>query len=501
VSAADAPLLLGIDVGTSSVKAVLATAEGEVVARAAHDHDVSMPRPGWVEQDPDADWWAGAIAVCRRLLPARAPIAAVCVSGMGPCMAACDALGTPLRPAMLYGVDTRATREIAELEERYGRAAIAARCGSRLTTQAVGPKLLWLRRNEPGIYARTRRFATASSFVLQRLTGEYAIDHHTASQCAPLYDLRAHRWIEEWAEQIAPGVELPPLRWPSEPVGTVTSAASALTGIPTGTPVSAGTVDAWAEAVSVGVLAPGELMLMYGTTMFLVAMVDGPRADDRLWCTTGCFPGSWSLAGGMATSGALTAWLRDLAGAPSWERLAQEAAATPPGADGLVVLPYFLGERTPLFDPDARGLVAGLTLRHGRGHLYRALLEATAYAVRHHLEVLREAGAAPARVVAVGGGAASGLWPQVVADVGGLAQELPRETIGAAYGSAFLAAVGAGLAGADVPWARPARVVEPDPATAAVYDELYGVYRDLYPATRTASHALARLQEVTMDGR
>lgn len=476
-------LVLGIDIGTSATKAVLAdAASGEIVARAAHPHAVSMPRPGWVEQDAE-DWWAGIRAVTAEIGRGH-EIAKVGVSGMGPCVLATDEELRPLRPAILYGVDTRAVDRIPAIEAELGADEIARRCGTRLTSQAGGPKLAWLAEHEPA----TRRVATTSSYAVARLTGEYVLDHHTASQYDPLYDLAANRWIDDWAARLAPGIELPSLAWPGDVVGEVTAHAAAETGLRAGTPVIAGTVDAWAEALSAGVTAPGELMLMYGSTMFLVAPTGAPRFDPRLWCTTGVDAGTYSVAGGMATSGSLTAWVRELSGGAPYEELLDEAAATPPGADGLVVLPYFLGERTPLFDPDARGVVAGLTLRHGRGHLYRAVLEATAYAVRHHLELL---GGDLRRIVAVGGGARTPLWPQIVSDVTGLPQDLPAETIGAAYGTAMLAAGDRG------DWVRVDARVEPRPQP--VYDEQYRIFRELYPATRAQAHALAALQTPTTD--
>ena len=473
-------LVLGIDIGTSATKAVLVAPGGEIVARAAHPHEVRMPRPGWVEQHASV-WWDGVRRVTAELGRAS-EIAAVGVSGMGPCVLATDRALRPLRPAILYGVDTRAVDLIPAIEDELGGAdEIARRCGSRLTSQAGGPKLRWLAEHEP----RAERVATASSYAVARLTGEYVLDHHTASQYDPLYDLSANAWIDEWAAALAPDIELPPLAWPGDVVGQVTAHAAAETGLQPGTPVVAGTVDAWAEALSAGVTQPGELMLMYGSTMFLVAPTPAPRFDPRLWCTTGIDQGTYSVAGGMATSGSLTAWLRELTGGADYRDLLDEAAATPSGADGLVVLPYFLGERTPLFDPDARGVIAGLTLRHTRGHLYRAMLEATAYAVRHHLELL---GGDLTRIVAVGGGAKTPLWPQIVSDVTGLPQDLPQKTIGAAYGTAMLAAGDRGT------WVRIAQTVTPDPDHRSTYDEQYRIFRELYPATKAQAHALAELQ-------
>jgi xylulokinase len=486
-------LLLGIDIGTASSKALLARSDGEVVARAERGHALSLPRAGWAEHDPEAIWWDDVRALCAELVP-RAPgrVSAVGVSGIGPCLAPCDAQDRPLRPAILYGIDTRAGREIAELEERLGRERVLARCGSVLSSQAIGPKLAWLARNEPEVWSAMQRWHMASSFVVARLTGAWALDHHSASQCDPLYDLDACGWAEDWAELVAPGLQLPPLAWPGEVVGSVHSAGAAATGIPPGTPVVAGTVDAWAEAYSVGVTEPGDLMLMYGSTMFLVDVIDGRRDDPAFWTTRGVVPGSLTRAAGMATSGSITGWLRELTGGTPYEQLTEEASATPPGADGLVLLPYFAGERTPIADPRARGVVAGLTLRHSRGHLYRAILEGVAFGVRHNLEAFGER---PRRVVAVGGGSAGGLWTQIVSDACGIAQELPVETIGASYGDALLAGQGAGIVEPHTRWAKRASLVEPAPERREVYDELYGLYRDLYPATRAVAHALAQRQE------
>jgi xylulokinase len=490
------PLLLGVDVGTASSKGVLATAGGEVVAVAERAHTTSMPQPGWFEHDP-AMWWADCYAILRELAAAargRGEVAGVGISGIGPCVLIADDDGTPLRPAILYGVDTRATAEIAELCERIGAEAMLAWGGSPLTSQAVGPKLLWLQRHEPQTFARARRFFMASSWLVHRLTGEYVLDHHSASQCNPLYDLRGAQWKDGIGIDLWGGITPPALHWPGDVAGRVTAAAAGETGLPAGTTVVAGTIDAWAEALSVGVEAPGSLMLMYGSTMFMVAAAESARADERIWQTAGVQPGSRTVAAGMATSGSVTAWLRDVTGGASFQALIEEAAATPAGADALVVLPYFAGERTPLFDPLARGTIAGLTLRHTRGHLYRAVLEGTAMGVRHNLEVFEQVGVETSVLRAVGGGTRGSLWTQIVSDVLGQPQEIPACAVGAAYGDALLAARGAGLVEPSGHWHRTAARVEPDVRIRDVYGELYGVYRTLYESTRDEVHALARLQ-------
>jgi len=482
-------IVVGLDIGTSSTKVVAADAAGAVLATMTGRHEVCQPRPGWFEQDAEAVWWHQSRQLLAELMAddrvGRCHVAAVGISGMGPCLVICDAAGVPLRPGILYGIDMRATAEIEELNERYTAAAILARGGSALSSQAVGPKLLWLQRHEPDAWARTARWFSASSFLVHRLTGEYLLDHHTASQFDPMYDLAGQRWAPDWAEELSPGVPLPRLAWSGDIAGTVTDQAAAETGLPAGTPVLAGTVDAWAEAHSVGVRADGDLMIMYGSTLFLVGIDPAGRPHQGLWRTAGLAPRTSTLAAGMATSGLLADWVAAVTGSATAELVA-EAAAVPPGADGLVMLPYFAGERSPLFDPGARGVVLGLTLAHRPPHLMRAALEAVAMGVRHNLEAFDSVRPASTgwRAVAVGGGAAGALWPQIVSDVTGRAQDIPAQTIGASYGDALLAAAAVGLVPADGDWTKISGTVVPRPELAGLYDERYRVYRDLFTTTR-----------------
>nr|WP_025348138.1 FGGY-family carbohydrate kinase [Nocardia nova] len=488
-------MFIGIDIGTSGSKGVLTDAEGTVLARAERPHEVSMPRPGWVEHDAESVWWADFVAIARELVDAAAGgrLEGLGISGIGPCLLPADAQGNPLRPAILYGVDTRATAEIAELADELGD-AVLERAGSPLTSQAVGPKLRWLARHEPEVYARTRMLLMASSFLVHRLTGRYVLDHQSASQCVPMYDLRKRDWASDWAEHCAPGLPLPELAWPTETVGRVTAEGAAATGLPEGLPVTTGTVDAWAEAASVGVCAPGDAMVMYGTTMFLVQILTQPRPHPGLWGTCGAWPETYALAAGMATSGAVTDWLRRLVGGEFGD-LVTEAGKVPAGSRGLLMLPYFAGERTPLFDPDARGIVAGLTTSHGRAELYRAALEATGYGVRHNLEAMSDAGGRARRLVAVGGGTKGGLWTRIVSDVTGLPQELPAETIGACLGDALLAAEASGVDTSG--WNPVTSIVEPDAERQAIYDQYYRRYRELYESTADIAHFLAAEQHRT----
>lgn len=494
-----AGLLLGIDIGTSSTKGVLVGLDGSVKHTVVLHHDVSRPKPGHVEMDGDV-WWDEFREISRALV-ARVDesdgVLAVGVSGMGPCALLTDEAGTPLRPAILYGVDTRATAQIERLRtelaaEGLDGEALLQTAGSLLSSQAVGPKLAWVAEHEPEVFSAARRLFMPASWLAYQLTGAYVLDHHSASQCTPMYDTVGEQWHEELAPRFAGSIELPELRWPGEAAGTVTAAASAETGLPEGIPVITGTIDAWTEAVSVGAQTPGDLMLMYGTTLFMVATGTEIATHPALWGTVGAFPGTRNLAAGMATSGAITNWLRDLTGA-DFPELVAEAGASGLGAKGLIMLPYFAGERTPINDPDARGTIIGLTLDHTRGDLYRAALEATAFGVRHNVEQMRDAGAQIDRIVAVGGGTTSSLWPQIISDVTGLTQQIPTHTIGASLGAAFLAA----QLVSDVSienWNPVAGEIHPDPARHARYSELFDDYLALYPATAEIAHRLAARQ-------
>ena len=486
-------LLLGIDMGTGSTKGVLVDASGTVIATETVAHGMSLPRPGWAEVDAEGLWWREVCDISRALMtcvPVGDVVRGVCVSGVGPCLVLCDAHLTPLRPAILYGIDTRATDEIDSLTQELGEQAILDRAGTLLSSQAVGPKLEWVYRHEPEVFAAATGWYGSNSYVAAKLTGEYVMDHHTASQCDPLYATRDFDWNEQWAQRICRHLPLPRLVWPSDVVGTVHAAAAEATGLPVGTPVAAGTVDAYSEAFSVGVRHPGDQMLMYGSTMFLVQVIDGYHSDPTLWTTAGVERDTLALAAGTSTAGSMIGWLQSVTGGASFDELTAEAAAVPAGSEGLLMLPYLAGERTPVFDPRARGVVAGLTLRHGRGHLFRAAYEGISFGIRQILERFDDAHTGT-RTVAVGGGLRSPVWAQAVSDVTGRAQLVPEQAIGASYGDALLAAIGTGLVPPDTDWARIDREITPNADNRARYDDLYATWLELYPATREQVHRLA----------
>lgn len=494
---------LGIDIGTFEAKGVLVDGAGTVIASAVRPHQMIVPKPGWAEHDADQDWWGGFVFLSRALLAESgvdpAEIAAVACSAIGPCMLPVDGNGQPLMNGVLYGVDTRATAEINVLNAQVGMDVILDRCGNALTSQSIGPKILWLRNQRPDIFARTAHILTSTSFLVMKLTGQIVIDHYTAANFSPFYDVDRL----EWADDMAPGIiareQLPRLMWSTEIAGQITAEAAALTGLAAGTPVTTGTIDAAAEAVSVGVRDTGDMMMMYGSTIFIITLTDARVCDAALWYAPWLTPGSHASMAGLATSGTLTHWFRDqfareLTRDQAFPVLAAEAEASPPGARGLLMLPYFSGERTPIQNPQAKGAFFGLNLTHTRGDMYRALIEGIAFGTGHVVETYANAGQRPARVLAVGGGTKNTLWLQATSDISGLDQIICEKTLGASYGNAFLAAMAIGLVRPDDIdlWNPVERRVKATHHT--VYDSQYGLFRRLYEQTSDIAAELGAIQ-------
>lgn len=506
-------LLLGIDIGTYSSKGVLCRPDGTLISEARTDHDMSIPKPGYAEHDADTVWWADFKQLAKELtdkVPQGDQITGVGVSAIGACVLPVDENGKPLRQGILYGVDTRAINQIEELEDKYTREALVEFGGTRLTTQAIGPKILWIKQNEPEIYKKTAKFITSTSYVIFKLTGNYVIDAHTATEFNPLINIKTVCWDDRFAEGIASLDQLPEIGWSDEIAGIVTAEAAALTGIPEGTPVNFGAVDALSEAVSVGVVDIGELMIMYGSTAFFIFFIEKPIPTYELWLEAGAFKGQYEYSAGLSTSGSATTWFRDqfgkdllqaesAGGANAYAALAKEAASSPVGANGLIMIPYMSGERTPIFDPKARGVIAGLSLSHSRGDIYRAVLEGTAFSIRMNLEAMQKAGAQIKHGVAVGGGASNELWLQMVSDVSGIPQLLPEKTIGASYGNAFLAGLAVdAIENLDVlkkDWVQIKKEIIPNAENKKVYDRLYPLFKDLYKDSKSVVHQLTDIQE------
>ncbi len=486
---------LGVDIGTFESKGVLVDGDGAIVAEAARRHKMQVPQAGWAEHDPNEDWWGDFVFITGKLLAESGidPVAirAVGCSAIGPCMLPVDRDGKALMNGVLYGVDGRAAAEVEELTAELGEDVLLERCGNALTSQSVGPKILWLKRNRPELFARTAKIHTSTTFIVEHLTGRAVIDHYTAANFSPLYDVETCDWTTDLTDGIVDSDLLPELLWSSEIAGEVTPAAAEKTGLAAGTPVLAGTIDAAAEAVSVGVLSPGDMMMMYGSTIFIIMPTASRVADARLWYAPWLFEGQHASMAGLATSGTLTHWFRDqfareLTEDEAFGILALEAEESAPGANGLILLPYFSGERTPIHDPYAKGTLFGLNLTHSRGDIYRALLEGIALGTGHVIETFDDAGVPPQRLFAVGGGTKNRVWRQATSDVAALPQIVRRKTMGASYGDAFLAAVAVGDATlADIEsWNTVAETIEPIAENRALYDRHLALFKRLYGQTR-----------------
>lgn len=497
----DRTLLLGIDLSTTGAKALLLDERGQTVASASTPLTLSTPRPLWAEQQPH-DWWEATIASIRAALAmadARGDeVRAVGLTGQMHGLALLDAQGEPLRPAILWN-DQRTAAECDEIRARIGRSRLIAITGNDALPGFTAPKILWVRRHEPEVYARAAHILLPKDYIRYRLTGDYAMDKADGSGSL-LFDLAARDWSGEVAASLdIPRAWLPPTYEGPAITGAISAEAAALTGLAAGTPVMAGGGDQAAQAVGVGAIDPGMAAVTLGTSGVVFAATSTPlyEPEGRLHAFCHAAPGRWHLMGVMLAAAGSLQWLRDtLAPGVSFEALLAEAAQAPAGSEGLLFLPYLSGERTPHPDPLARGAWVGLTLRHTRAHLARAVLEGVAFGLRDCFSLLAQVGLDEmARVRISGGGARSPLWREIVASVLAIPLETVAADEGAAYGAALLAGVGAGVwpdvATACASTIQPGEITAPNPDWQTTYDRLYPVYQSLYPALRPTFTALA----------
>jgi xylulokinase len=467
--------LVGLDVGTTGVKAIAVAPDGGVRATAEEEYPLATPRPGWAEQEPE-DWWRASERALARL--DVADVAGIGLSGQMHGLVALDADERVLRPAILWN-DQRTAAECAEIEERIGLERLIELTGNRALPGFTAPKLLWLRQHEPSAYERIAHVLLPKDYVRLRLTGERAIDVADASGTL-LFDVAARSWSDE----VVAALEIP-REWLPRSLESPEVSARAADGVP----VAAGAGDQAAGALGVGVARPGPVSVVLGTSGVVFAALPEFAADPEARVHAFCHavPGGWHAMGVMLSAAGSLRWFRDaFARGEPFDRLTDEARAWAPGAEGLVFLPYLAGERTPHADPDARGAFVGLSLRHDRGALVRAVLEGVAYGLRDSLELLRALGVEPEVGRASGGGARSDLWLTILASVLGIPLERTAVEEGAAYGAALLGGVAGGVfASVDEAVDRCVRVretVEPEPAWHDAYEEGYERYRALYPA-------------------
>ncbi|MGO9974888.1 MAG: xylulokinase [Solirubrobacteraceae bacterium] len=475
-------MLVGIDVGTSALKGLAIDEDGTVLARAEVGYPLSTPRAGWSEQDPE-DWWRAAESVLSTLSRAAGPPAGIGLSGQMHGLVALDADDRVIRPAILWN-DQRTAAECREIEATVGLARLIELTGNRALPGFTAPKLLWLRHHEPDLYGRIARVCLPKDYVRLRLCGEHATDVSDASGML-LLDVAARRWSVEVLEAL----QLDPAWLPALLEGPEISGSTS-----GGVPVAAGGGDQAAGALGVGVDRPGPVSVVLGTSGVVFAASEQFAADPlgRVHAFCHAVPGAWHAMGVMLSAAGSLRWLRDVA-APgvAYDELTAAAEKWAPGAEGLIFLPYLAGERTPYPDPDARGAFTGLSVRHDRGALVRAVLEGVAFGLRDGLDLVAEMDPSrPPQLGRVsGGGARSDLWLAILASV----LELPLERVtvdeGAAFGAALLGGVAAGvwpdIHAAVAATVVPGERVEPEPAWVAAYGEQRERYRALYPALRS----------------
>lgn len=491
-------MVVGLDIGTTSTIGVAVRMPGGTVeAVASRPVDLVSRHAGWAEEDPH-QWWANAVAILAELTGrvAAGRIAGVCVTGMLPAVVLLDADGTLLRPSIQQS-DGRCGLEVDELRAEVDEAAFLRRTGNGINQQLVAAKLRWIRRHEPAVFARIATVFGSYDYINMKLTGVRAVEQNWALE-AGFTDVAEGAIADDLVAVAGIRRDTVPMRTVSHlEMGKVTGAAAALTGLEAGTPVFGGAADHIVSALAAGIVDAGDVLLKFGGAGDVVVATDRAVPDPRLYLDYHLVPGLFAPNGCMATSGSALNWLTTLIAPGAGEvrphaDLDRLAEAVPPGSDGLVCLPYFLGEKTPIHDPLARGAFVGLSLSHGPGHLWRALLEAVAYGFRHHVDVLADIGYAPKRFHASDGGTKSRLWMQIMADVLGEPVQLLDNHHGSSLGAAFVAAIGAGLA-AD--WAEAGTLsalgerVEPDAGRHAVYDHGYRRYRGLYDHLRPWFHA------------
>lgn len=487
---------LGIDVSTTATKALLCDERGRVAGVAAHEYPFDTPHPLWSEQAP-ALWWDGAARSIRAVLEVAGvdagDVAAIGLTGQMHGLVLLGDHGDVLRPAILWN-DQRTGAECDEIRRRVGAARLIEVTGNDALTGFTAPKVLWVRRHEPDVFARARHLLLPKDFVRLQLTGDYAMDVADGAGTL-LMDLGGRTWSDEVLAALdIPRAWMPPLFEGPAETGRLTAAAAAATGLRAGTPVVAGGGDQAAQAVGVGAVREGIVALTLGTSGVVFATTHEPRIEPqgRLHAFCHAVPGRWHLMGVMLSAAGSLRWFRDTItpGMPYPDLLAP-AADVPAGCEGLIFLPYLTGERTPYPDPHARGAFVGLTVRHTRAHLTRAVLEGVAFGLRDGFDLMKTAGLGRIEQVRVsGGGARSPLWQQILADVLDAELVTVNTTEGAAYGAALLAGVGAG-AWPDVDAACAACVtvtgrVLPTGQTRSAYADAHSVYRALYPALACA---------------
>ena len=448
---------VGIDVGTNETKGILIDEQGCEVVSASTTHGVENPKPNYFEHDADKVWYRDVCIIAQKLINQSkvdpTDIKSIGISALSSDCLPVDIEGKPLRKAILYGIDARAMAECQELTEKWGNDNIIELFGRPLGSSDIAPKILWIKNNEPDVYRKTHKFLTASSYITFKLTGNYTIDNFLGlASFNPLYR-RDGSINEQYTEGVCLTSQLANLKKTTDIAGYITKEAAKDTGFAEGTAVITGGDDSGAEAISSGVMTPGDMLVQMGSTVYMILCTDKLYDDNRLWREEFIVPNTYDISAGTNTSGALTKWVRDTfypdkvqeqeqGGINAYQAMMQDLKDIPIGSEGLVVLPYFAGERTPINDAHAKGIIFGLNLAHTRKHIMRAAYESVCYSIKHHFEIFKELEIPINQIMVTGGGTKNKEWIQMLSDVLGIKLQTPSVTIGASYGDALMAMIG-----------------------------------------------------------
>ena len=505
--------MLGIDVGTSGLKAALLRSSGEVIAEASEEYPTYHPYPNWAEQDPE-DWWKALCTAAHQVMASvttrTLPLAGVCISSQAPVIVPVAVDGRPLMRGMLW-LDKRAESECALIREVIGESRILEITANNLSSYLGAPTYVWLKRNHPDIFTQTHQFLMANSYLNWRLTGQFTMD---ASQ-APLqllYDVASGTWSDEILQALHLPVEkLPPVYQCLAIIGEVRKDAADESGIPAGTPVLAGTTDTPAAMVGMGVLESGQAFISHGTGCNIGLCVSRPWPSRHIVCIPHAIPAMWMLSAVMTSSGASMKWFvsqlcareRDgaiAAGRDPYNWIDADAQMAPPGSRGLLFLPYLMGEQSPIWDPDARGAFVGISADTTRGEMLRAIMEGVAFGIRQNLQVYLDGGWEIRDIRTQGGATKNRLWNQIVSDVVNRTVHVSSSPDSAPIGDALLVGLATGIyrnvedLAAACP--APSSVYTPNPETVAVYNRLYSIYKGLYDRLADPFHQLAVIRSL-----
>ena len=494
--------VLGIDIGTTSVKAVLVSSAGKIIDEVNMPHNLISLKGGWAEENAH-DWWNNSKSAVSELKKRNGGlfdgIECIGVTGMVPAIVMLDENGNPIRNTIQQN-DARSAKQIDEICKKVDQNRLFELTGGYTNQQHVLPRMLWVRENEPQVFEKMRWVLGSYDYIVYKLTGVLSVEMNWAVESG-LFDIREQKWLTDQMEMFGFKPEwFPKANESGSVVGKVTEDAAKLTGLKAGIPVIAGSADHVASTLSAGIIDEGDLLIKFGGAGDILYCTKEIKTNPKLFFDYHIVPGKYLINGCMAASGSLVKWylgdILDSYGGETLKRLDEEASKLPPASDGLIILPYFLGEKTPIFDTEARGVMFGLTLSHTKAHIFRACLEAVIYGFKHHIDTIEEMGYTPEHIIATNGGSRSKFWCQIAADV------LNREVTaypshpGSALGVAFLAGMTSGMFGS---WDEIHKFLQdfkkytPNPDAAKVYEKSYKIYRNLYEQTKESCKDISKL--------